>query len=398
MTLKAGMAPHCQWQALIPLLKNFGWRNTQGDVLETWYQDAGALSEGTSVFLYTRPDVAIAQAMEEGLAPGDTLQAWRTAVKHMLAFYKRNRATSVMLDVSRVLHNPDASIVVLKEHMGLVAASPSITLEQPKSASRVNLERAARIVSQDEELKALLLELDACTLPIDDPAYHSPRLYVLELYRELQADAPEYAQRRMKECERLLKALTGLENALERERQKHAQTKRALDDAREDTELVLHQLLQAHEELERCYSNQRMSSNERTVSGNGSQTANKTTSIPMVPVRRGAFWKLTSSMRALVRSLSLVKKVEIKKRVALLNQSEFFDAKWYLQMYPDVANSKLDPAEHYLLYGASEQRDPSSRFSTSKYLRANSDVAESGMNPLVHYLSFGKNEGRKAVP
>lgn len=398
MILKVGTAPHSQWHALIPLLENFGWRNTQGDVLETWYQNAEALSEDANIFLYTRPDVAVAQAMDVGHAPGDVLQAWRIAVQHMLAFYKRNRATSVMLDVSRVLRNPEACVVVLKEHVGLTPMHTSIALAQPASASRVNQERATRFVSQDEDLHVLVMELEACTLPIDNAAYYSPRLYVLELYRELQADVPKHAQRRMEECERLLKALTRLENDLECEREDHAQTKRALDDARDDSELVLHQLLQAHEELERSYSEKKKNGSERSVPGKSSALANNAASKPGVSVRSGVLWKLTAPPRALFRSLSIVKRAALKKQALLLKQSELFDAKWYLKMYPDVASRKLDPAEHYLRYGAHEQRDPSPRFSTSKYLRANSDVAESGMNPLVHYLSFGKSEGRQAVP
>lgn len=390
MILKAGTAPHSQWQALVPLLKNFGWRDTQGNSLETWYQNAEALSEGINIFLYTRPDVAVALAMDDGLAPGDALQAWRVAIKHMLVFYKRNPATSVILDVSRVLRNPETSIVVLKQHMGLTPSSQSITLQQPKSASRVSFERATRFVNQDKELHTLLLELEACTLPIDDPAFHSPRLYVLELYRELQTDSPEHAERRLAQCERLLKALTRLEDELENERQNHTQTKRALDDAREDTELVLHQLLRAHEELEHSYLGRRSSNYEMGTS--------RSTSPPANNIHRTSLRRLVSPLRALIRTLNLVNKAGIKKRMALLNQSEFFDAKWYLQMYPDVAGGRLNPVEHYLRYGAKEQRDPSPRFSTSEYLRANPDVAESGMNPLVHYLSFGKNEGRKAVP
>jgi len=32
---------------------------------------------------------------------------------------------------------------------------------------------------------------------------------------------------------------------------------------------------------------------------------------------------------------------------------------WYYHQYPDVANIGADPAEHYLLYGAAEGRNPS---------------------------------------
>lgn len=35
-----------------------------------------------------------------------------------------------------------------------------------------------------------------------------------------------------------------------------------------------------------------------------------------------------------------------------------FDPRWYLQRYPDVAESKADPLLHFVLYGAAEGRDP----------------------------------------
>lgn len=397
MTFKVGTAPHSQWEALIPLLENLGWRNPQGDDLETWYQDAGVSSDGTHMLLYTRPDAAVAQAIDAGQAPSDALQAWRIAVQHMLVFYRRNRGTSVILDVRRVLRNPGACVVALKQHMGLKAKSSSIALDQPKPVATRNEQRATWFVSQHEELADVISELDACTLPIDDPAYHSPRLYVLELYRELQTDAPKNAERRMEECERLLKALTRLEHDLEDERRRHSQTKKALNDAREDSDLVLHQLLEAHKELERRYSGGKNSESGRGQARKGN-AQNNVASTPLAPVRRGVVRKLVGPIRFVLKPLSIVKRVALRKDIALLRQSELFDAEWYLQKYPDVAHNKLDPAEHYLRYGAKELRDPSSRFSTNRYLQTYADVAKSGMNPLVHYLSFGKSEGRLAAP
>jgi lipopolysaccharide biosynthesis protein/tetratricopeptide (TPR) repeat protein len=41
--------------------------------------------------------------------------------------------------------------------------------------------------------------------------------------------------------------------------------------------------------------------------------------------------------------------------------SEHFDADWYLQTYPDVADGGMDAFEHFLRYGLKEGRQPSSR-------------------------------------
>lgn len=85
---------------------------------------------------------------------------------------------------------------------------------------------------------------------------------------------------------------------------------------------------------------------------------------------------------------------EIQDHIRTLQNSELFDAEWYLAQYSDVALLGLSPEEHYLRVGALLMRDPSPRFSTGYYLDANSDVAGCGMNPLLHYLYHGHKEKR----
>lgn len=75
-----------------------------------------------------------------------------------------------------------------------------------------------------------------------------------------------------------------------------------------------------------------------------------------------------------------------------------FDAAWYLGQYPDVASSGVDPLEHYLRWGACEQRDPNPLFNTGYYLGQNPDVAQAELNPLQHYWEFGAQEGRDPNP
>jgi predicted nucleic acid-binding Zn-ribbon protein len=81
--------------------------------------------------------------------------------------------------------------------------------------------------------------------------------------------------------------------------------------------------------------------------------------------------------------------------VADLRRSELFDADWYLQTYRDVSQDAADPAEHYLLHGAAEGRNPGPLFDTRFYLKTHADVRESGANPLLHFVRYGKREGRK---
>ena len=80
----------------------------------------------------------------------------------------------------------------------------------------------------------------------------------------------------------------------------------------------------------------------------------------------------------------------------VIRHSAFFNADWYLRTYRDVARKGMDPARHYLKYGAKEGRDPGPAFDTKSYLQRNPDVGASGQNPLVHYLRYGMQEGRTA--
>ena len=80
--------------------------------------------------------------------------------------------------------------------------------------------------------------------------------------------------------------------------------------------------------------------------------------------------------------------------IETFGNSEFFDAEWYLNEYPDVAMLGLDPVQHYVLYGEKFGRNPGPDFNTKFYLRTYPDVAEHNISPLYHYISNGQKEGR----
>ena len=78
----------------------------------------------------------------------------------------------------------------------------------------------------------------------------------------------------------------------------------------------------------------------------------------------------------------------------LIWSSRLFDKNWYLVHNPDVAQSGINPALHYLLFGGFEGRDPGPNFQSKLYLDTYVDVKKIGINPLVHYLKNGQKEGR----
>ena len=55
--------------------------------------------------------------------------------------------------------------------------------------------------------------------------------------------------------------------------------------------------------------------------------------------------------------------------VAMIRDSGLFDVAWYLDSYPDVADSGLDPIEHYLTIGAAKGYNPHPLFDTGFYAR-----------------------------
>ena len=73
-----------------------------------------------------------------------------------------------------------------------------------------------------------------------------------------------------------------------------------------------------------------------------------------------------------------------------------FDKRYYIATYKDVAEAGIDPVGHYLVTGWLEGRNPSATFDTRFYLSRYSDVALSGTNPFVHYLKIGRAENRAA--
>jgi len=81
----------------------------------------------------------------------------------------------------------------------------------------------------------------------------------------------------------------------------------------------------------------------------------------------------------------------------ILSKSGLFNKEFYMTRYPDIANTTMDPLYHYLVFGASEGRDPNPNFNTIFYLHQYHDVVSSGLNPLVHYVLIGQRENRDTL-
>lgn len=92
---------------------------------------------------------------------------------------------------------------------------------------------------------------------------------------------------------------------------------------------------------------------------------------------------------------------KMQRHSQLIQESDLFDAEWYLAAYPDVRQAEQyskAPHMHYLHHGGFEGRNPCPEFDSAYYLKQYPDVAEAGTNPLVHYLQHGRHEGRRIFP
>ena len=73
-----------------------------------------------------------------------------------------------------------------------------------------------------------------------------------------------------------------------------------------------------------------------------------------------------------------------------------FDPAYYLARNPDVAQSGMDPLEHFMAYGWREGRDPSALFSLEFY--ASQHRLKPGQNPFLHYIQIGRKAGHFPHP
>lgn len=73
--------------------------------------------------------------------------------------------------------------------------------------------------------------------------------------------------------------------------------------------------------------------------------------------------------------------------------NEFFDAAWYLSNNQDIARSGMSAPFHFSVYGSAELRSPSARFDMRRYAARFPHYRDSGLDPLGHYLAYGRDEG-----
>ena len=85
------------------------------------------------------------------------------------------------------------------------------------------------------------------------------------------------------------------------------------------------------------------------------------------------------------------------KNLKTIKNSGLFDNDYYLENYPDVKLTGINPLKHFCRHGWKEGRNPSKEFDSIYYIKLYPDVASSNINPLLHYVLHGAKEGRNTT-
>ena len=83
---------------------------------------------------------------------------------------------------------------------------------------------------------------------------------------------------------------------------------------------------------------------------------------------------------------------KLRAEVIRVEQSGYFDRRYYLSEYRDLEHSELDPAVHFCMYGWREGRNPSEIFKTSFFEENFPRGRSTTINPIIDFLDSGLEE------
>lgn len=350
---------------------------SQFEVLSNWLQQE---SKPEAVLIWPKPTGFIADYLAREEPIDVSLVQWKDMAKRLLKLFRSHRSQLTLLGMApgESLTLPDELPVNITD----VVPQAEATVKRFPEATPLYRLAAAQLVAEDAELQEALAFLTGSS-----HACSTPREQAGEIVHKVLQSANEshHAERQLKqltqehdsvveENKRLLTQLDSLQKALATAEQKANER----DSAQEENELLLSQLHIVQEALEEAYIELR--------SGTSEAESKRLNSL--------LTWLRAHARRHARAAYSLDSKA-LQEQISLLEQSELFDAKWYLDKYKDVAKANINPAEHYIKFGAIEGRNPSPQFDTEYYVLTYPDITSSGLHPLLHYLREGIKEQRK---
>jgi len=115
-------------------------------------------------------------------------------------------------------------------------------------------------------------------------------------------------------------------------------------------------------------------------------------------MRGSLSWRLTRALRAtgrLMRRNRLALEAKLASDMATITGAGLFDADFYLQNYPDVRSTGIDPLYHFVSSGVFEGRRPLPGFDPAEHFARHPEFKHQRVNPLVHLiLSLGAEQAR----
>ncbi|MCK7544309.1 hypothetical protein MLC59_09035 [Marinobacter bryozoorum] len=449
MTTTTGTTPHSNWQTIAPLLQALGCAPTDPANPATWQHQG----EGHTLLVYGSPQQAIANAMDQDVAPSRAVQQWLESARAMADHFRRNRKKTLVIALDTLLQEPQRSIERISAAWGQQPPANLPAPAQPEAESEpLHQLLAAHIVATSPELTEAAQRLEACALPAEQPAPASgfnPDEYYGHIANAKQQPALEATVTRLESekatLEGQLKALKANTQAQAKELSQQQQSHKNLE---EENQLLLEQLHLVQEELEsRHHQHQQELSNQQQKHQQDqsqlqqriqqllgevenlrqnlaatnkaqkelqeqSEVANRDNTLALAAANRqvaelqaelkrisaNKAWKASRRVTGYGRKSRQARQRVLEQNRKTIEESGLFDTEWYLETYPDVAESGMQPIEHYLKSGAIEGRNPGKVFDTLWYLMHYRDVAESGLNPLIHYIRFGRQEDRSPRP
>ncbi|UEQ05706.1 hypothetical protein LMS44_07525 [Halomonas profundus] len=365
-----------------------------------------------ALIIWPRPAAFIADCLAREEPIDGSLVQWKEMAKRLLKLFRRHRSQLTLLgmapgetltlsdelpaNITDVILQAEAAVKRLPEATPLyrLAAAQLVAedaelqdelafLSASSHASSIPHEQASEIVHKvlqgvneshraEQQLKQLTQERDSAT------EENKRLLTQLDSLQKALTTAEQKANERdsaTEENKRLLTQLDSLQKALTTVEQKANER----DSAQEENELLLKQLHIVQESLEAAYLERKSGTSE-------AETKRLKSLIT---------WLRAHARRQSAAAYKGSDNQVLKEQVDLLEQTDLFDGDWYLAQYKDIAEANINPAEHYIKFGAIEGRNPSARFNTEFYLLTYSDVAASGHHPLMHYLRDGIKEQRK---
>ena len=427
--------------------------NDASEALSKWLAED---SQRTATLVWLKPHAFIAAFIAQGKPPEPVIQQWKKNTQAALKLFRHHRSQLTLVGTAPGEHWTDGSTDYTR-HISTEAFMPSVS-EVSALYSLAAMQLVDNDSSLQETLTYITASSHACSTPEESSKgivenallslktlqseQEQAKVHTQDIVAKQQSaeaeiirfqtqlkDVSDQRNKANTETELLLTQLHAAQealetvirqqeqdeqqskNALEVEKKRHHAAAKSLKNAeikisnlmqqhvemKNENRLLLEQLHSVQEELESKYFGQEL---ERYVSASELQRqieVNKLQSQEKIHRLQSTItWLRAHAYRhaaAAYRSSRTYKKA-LLKQVALLEASDYFNAEWYRDQYRDVAAENINPAEHFIKFGAIEGRNPSSIFDTESYLANNNDVAVSGHHPLMHYLRHGIFEER----